>query len=179
MTIKPASLMHRRNFIGLAVGGALVATGATAYVVSDKRNLLRSDLKPANDARRLLQPNENEILLLASLAPSGHNTQPWFVDYLEPYHWIIGNDHRKWLPAVDPHQRETLLSLGAFLQNLEFAASASGHICQWTLLASKNQDERVIDVRLSKDGSQNPGNVETMKSRRTLRAGFSRMPLRK
>ncbi|MCI3936293.1 hypothetical protein MQX03_03730 [Chryseobacterium aahli] len=33
--------------------------------------------------------DEKEILILASLAPSGHNTQPWFVKYHEPFHWTI------------------------------------------------------------------------------------------
>lgn len=54
--------------------------------------------------------------------PIRHNTQPWFVQYLEPYHWIIGNDKSKWLLGVDPTQRETMLSIGAFLQNIEYAA---------------------------------------------------------
>ena len=154
MTSKPASLMHRRNFIGLAVGGTLVASGAAAYLVSDKSNLLRDDLKPEDDPRRRTQQDESEILL-PSLAPSGHNTQPWFVEYVAPYHWIIGNDQHKWLPAVDPQQREPLLSLGAFLQTLELAALAFGYACRWTLLATTNQDARVMEVRLTQSGSPN------------------------
>lgn len=110
--------MNRRKFIAIAVG--TIATGAaTVYLLSDKSNLVREDLKPADGKNEMLKPDEKEILYLASLAPSGHNTQPWFVQYLEPYHWIIGNDKTKWLPAVDPTQRGTLLSIGAFLQNLE------------------------------------------------------------
>jgi nitroreductase len=171
--------MHRRTFIRVAGGGALVATGAAGYLLSDKRNLLRADLKPTDDAHRILQPDENEILLLASLAPSGHNTQPWFVQHLEPFHWIIGNDRRKWLPAVDPEQRETLLSLGAFLQNLEFAAADFGYACRWTLLAATNQDEQVMEVQLVKAGAANQANVDSLKSRRTMRGGFSRETLRK
>jgi hypothetical protein len=34
------------------------------------------------------------------------------VRLLGPYHWVIGNDPRGWLPVVDPAQRETMLSLG-------------------------------------------------------------------
>ena len=119
--------MQRRGFIGLVLGGTVLVAAGTGYLLSDKKNLSRADLNANNEKPDTLQPDEAEILLLASLAPSGHNTQPWWVDYLGPYHWIIGNDRRKWLPAVDPDQRETLLSLGAFLQNLEFAASAFGY----------------------------------------------------
>jgi hypothetical protein len=38
------------------------------------------------------------------------------------------------------------LSIGAFLQNLEYAASNLGYACQFTLLANTNQDENVVEV---------------------------------
>ncbi len=146
--------MNRKQFIGIA-GGATIAVGAASYLSSDKRNLVRADLKPSDDLTKpTLKPDEKEILFLASLAPSGHNTQPWFVQYLEPYHWIIGNDRSKWLPAVDPDQRETILSLGAFIQNLEYAAGDFGYVCDWKLLATTNQDERVMEVKLIKEASK-------------------------
>jgi len=164
--------MNRRHFVGLA-GGALAVTAGAAYLLSDRQNIVRSDVPPA-EATPTLQPDEAQILWLASLAPSGHNTQPWLVRRLEPYHWIVGNDRRKWLPAVDPQQRETLLSLGAFLQNLESAALSLGYACQWTLLAETNQDERVMEVRMSKAGASDATNVASIKSRRTVRSGFRR-----
>ena len=170
--------MHRRKFIGLTLGGALLGTGATAYLLSDKRNLQRADFNPADEPSASLQPDERQILDLAALAPSGHNTQPWLVTSLAPFHWIIGQDRRRWLPGVDPDQRETILSLGAFLQSLEFAASAFGYGCHWTLLATRNQDEQVMAVRLAKTESRDPAHVDEMKSRRTIRAGFSPEVLR-
>lgn len=48
--------MNRRKFIGIAAG-TIVATGTTYYLFSDKSNFA-----------------------------SGHNTQSWFVKYLEPFH---------------------------------------------------------------------------------------------
>jgi hypothetical protein len=140
-------MMNKRKFISVVVGSS-IAIGATTYLFSDKHNFSRADIKPTDDHNSILQPDEKEILFLASLAPSGHNTQPWFVQYLEPYHWIIGNDRAKWLPAVDPTQRETMLSIGAFIQNLEYAAAGFGYVCDWTLLAATNQDDRVIEVKL-------------------------------
>ncbi len=89
--------MNRRRFIGIA-GGTLAAAGTTAYLLSDKSNLGRVDLEPPAYYPNILKPDEKDILFLASLAPSGHNTQPWFVQHLEPFHWIIGNDKTKWLP---------------------------------------------------------------------------------
>ena len=170
--------MHRRKFIGLTLGGTLLGTGTAAYLLSDKRNLQRADFNPADEPAADLQPDERSILELASLAPSGHNTQPWLVTCLAPYHWIIGQDRHRWLPGVDPDQRETLLSLGAFLQNLEFAARAFGYVCQWTLLATTNQDGQVMEVRLARTGPPDPVQLDAMRNRRTIRAGFSQQVLR-
>jgi hypothetical protein len=171
--------MNRKKFIGIT-GGTVIAVGTTSYLLSDKSNLVRADIKPTDDStkpmlrdrNKTLKPDEKEILFLASLAPSGHNTQPWFVKYLEPYHWIIGNDKSKWLPAVDPTQRETMLSIGAFIQNLEYASVFFGYACDWTLLATTNQSERVMEVKLIKEQSKNPFDIAKIKTRRTVRCNF-------
>lgn len=163
--------MNRKKFVSI-FGGTVIAAGATSYLLSDKSNLVRADIKPADDRNKMLKPDEKEILFLASLAPSGHNTQPWIVKYLEPYHWVIGNDKRKWLPAVDPTQRETILSIGAFIQNLEYAAGSFGYACDWTLLATTNQSERVMEVKLIKEQSKNAFDITKIKSRRTVRSNF-------
>ncbi len=163
--------MNRRKFISIT-GGTVIVVGTTSYLFSDKSNLVRADIKPADDNNKILKPDEKEILFLASLAPSGHNTQPWFVQYLEPYHWIIGNDKSKWLPAVDPTQRETILSIGTFIQNLEYAAGSFGYGCDWNLLAKTNQDKQVMEVKLIKEELKNAFDITKIKSRRTVRSNF-------
>ena len=163
--------MNRKKFIAMTSGTA-IAVGTISYLLSDRSNLVRADIKPSDNHNKILNSDEEEILFLASLAPSGHNTQPWFVQYIEPYHWIIGNDRTKWLPAVDPTQRETMLSIGAFIQNLEYAAGSCGYICNWNLLAKTNQDDRVMEVKLSKDTSAKAFDINTIKNRRTVRSGF-------
>lgn len=171
-------MISRGKFISIAVG-TTIATGAIPYLLSDKTNLLRADLNRMDNNNEMLRPDEKEILFLASLAPSGHNTQPWFIHYLEPYHWIIGNDNRKWLPAVDPTQRETILLIGAFIQNLDYAAGAFGYVCDWSLLATTNQDERVMEVKLNKTGSKNSFDISKIKNRRTVRSNFLSDELKK
>ncbi|MEO6391553.1 MAG: nitroreductase [Pyrinomonadaceae bacterium] len=163
--------MNRRHFIGIA-GGAVIAAGGAGYVFSDKRNFVRADLAADSDQTPLLNADEHQILTLASLAPSGHNTQPWFVRRLEPLHWIVGNDKTKWLPAVDPNQRETILSLGAFRQNLEYAAGSLGYVCEWKLLAETNQSEQVMEVKLSQKGPKSTFDTARIRERRTVRSGF-------
>jgi hypothetical protein len=163
--------MNRRKFLGLAAGTIVVA-GVTYYLVSDKSNFIRADTQQPGGGNIQWQQDEQEILYLASLAPSGHNTQPWSVQYIAPYHWVIGNDKTKWLPAVDPTQRETILSIGAFLQNLEYAANNRGYQCDFTLLAASNQDEKIVSVKLSKSGDRLSFDTQKMIRRRTVRSHY-------
>jgi hypothetical protein len=171
-------IMNRRKFLGIA-GGSIVIGGITYYLLSDKSNFARADVKQDDKDTITIRPDEKEILFLASLAPSGHNTQPWFVKYIEPYHWIIGNDKSKWLSAVDPTQRETILSIGAFVQNLEYAANNLGYACQFDVLATTYQDENIVDVVLIKSNSIGTFDTKKIKHRRTVRSNYLRDALKK
>ena len=170
--------MNRRKFLTLT-GGSIVIAGASYYALSDRSNIVRADLRPDTKTTVPLLPHEREIIYLASLAPSGHNTQPWFIKHLKPFHWIVCNDKSKWLPAVDPMQRETILSIGAFIQNLEYAADSLGYRCQFSLMASTNQDEKVMDIKLTRAGTSFSYNTENIKQRRTVRSNMLTKGLKK
>ncbi|MEI7977058.1 MAG: nitroreductase, partial [Betaproteobacteria bacterium] len=71
---------------------------------ANKNNFIRVDMHANSSGNLPINADEKAILSLAARAPSGHNAQPWFVKYMEPYHWIIGNDKSKWLPGVAPTQ---------------------------------------------------------------------------
>ncbi len=161
--------MNRREFLGFA-GGAVVIAGTTYYLMSDKHNLVRGDLSKDGTGHVILTADERQIAYLASLAASGHNTQPWLIKHVAPFHWIICNDKSKWLPAVDPLQRETMLSIGAFIQNLEYAASSLCYACQFSLLANTNQDEHVMEVKMIRKGSQPGYTPDSILQRRTVRS---------
>ncbi len=163
--------MNRKKFL-TAAGSVIVAAGVSTYLVSDKSNFERKDIKAGKKASVSILPDEREILYLASLAPSGHNTQPWFVKYMAPFHWIICNDKSKWLPAVDPTQRETILSIGAFLQNLAYAANNLGYDCAFTTLAIHNQDENIAEIALTRKTGIAKYDIEKIKQRRTVRSNF-------
>lgn len=168
--------MNRRDFLALSVV-SMAAVASTVYMIHDTKEILRTDL--ADDRIILpLYPDEKQILQLASLAPSGHNTQPWFIKYLEPYHWIVACDRARWLPAVDPDQRETILSIGAFIQNLEYAASGFGYDCEIRLVALNNQAENIAEVTLKKNHGKHSFDPMKIKLRRTLRSGYLDIPLR-
>ena len=163
--------MKRRKFLG-AVGGTFVLGSLSYYLLSDKNNFKRGDGTQEVKVSIPMKPDEKEILLLASLAPSGHNAQPWRIKYIEPFHWIIQNDKSRWLPAVDPTQRETILSIGAFLQNLEYASGNLGYSCQMDTLATSNQDENIMEIRLTKSLVAGKYDIRQIKERRTVRSNF-------
>jgi hypothetical protein len=163
--------MDRRKFLGIA-GGTIALGGLIYYLQSDRSNFIRPNIDLQPQSKIPLQPDEAEILFLASLAPSGHNTQPWLVKYIEPFHWIVCNDQTKWLNAVDPIQRETILSIGAFLQNVEYAANTLGYDCQFSLLAATNQDAHIMDVKLFRANSTVKYDIGKIKQRRTVRSNY-------
>jgi hypothetical protein len=136
-------------------------------------------LKPDIKVKTQLTADERHILYLASLAPSGHNTQPWLIKHIEPLRWVICNDKSKWLPAIDPMQRETILSIGAFIQNLEYAAHNLGYRCQFSLIASTNQDEKVMVVKLIRSGNHFRYDIENIVKRRTVRSNILSVGLKK
>ena len=155
----------------MAAGSVLMAS-RTAYLFIDKDNMVRIDLENQLKTKSFINSDEREILYLSSLAPSGHNTQPWFVEYVEPYHWIIGNDKKRWLPGVDPAQRETILSIGAFIQNLKYAANNLDYSCQFNILATSNQDENIVEIKLMKTENATKYDIEKIKNRRTVRSNY-------
>jgi nitroreductase len=95
-----------------------------------------------------LDPISQKILHHASLAPSGHNCQPWRVRICRHHEWIIEADPARRLPCVDPDNRELLLSLGAFLENLSITAATLGLHAEFEILARDRQELEVARVVL-------------------------------
>jgi len=164
--------MNRRDFLRLSGEGILLLGGMS--MMNACSGLGRNDLPQFNGEKESIkgfEKDDMEILYLASLAPSGHNTQPWVVRILEPKHWVIGSDKKRWLPAVDPENREMLLGIGAFLENMVLAAGTFGYSVDVKIIAKNRTDADIADIRLRKDKVQEFP-VEKIKKRRTVRSNF-------
>jgi hypothetical protein len=82
-----------------------------------------------------------EVLYYASLAPNGHNTQMWKVGVSGGGSVLrVYLDSSRLLPAVDPEGRESLISAGAFTENLCRALAAYGY--DYTLSLAESADVR-------------------------------------
>lgn len=114
------------------------------------------------------------ILSYAALAPSGHNTQPWVVRVVSPERWIIAIDPARRLPAVDPTDHDTLLSIGAFTETLVLAAGALGWSADVETLDGPGDDVAAVTLRAT---PATGFDLEEIRLRRTLRRGYLPRPL--
>lgn len=165
-------IVDRRRFLlhigqGVFLLGSLSVFNSCGGIDRDRQSARDQKQRPIAD----LAEQEMDILYLASLAPSGHNTQPWTVRIVEPQHWIVGSARERWLPAVDPQNREVLLSIGAFLENLVIAAEVHGYAVDLSVIAKSPSDKDIVDIRLRK-GQAREFPIEKIKTRRTVRNNF-------
>jgi nitroreductase len=87
---------------------------------------LRASLAPG--------PGLAELVRYASLAPNGHNTQPWRFQAREGGVYVRPDFTRR-TPVVDPDDHHLYVSLGCAVENLLIAAAARGHAGAWTMTA--------------------------------------------
>jgi hypothetical protein len=170
---------NRRGFMKM-LGACVLASGAAPLIPvsagaarSDLRSGLRSEPPVAG-----LDPALGRILHYASLAPSGHNSQPWHVRFIDDRKMIIGADPARRLPAVDPNNREMMLSLGAFVENLSLAAGDMGYEAQTDVKAGSPSEQEILEVTLRK-AKPVPYPLKRMVLRMTAKHGYRSMDLRK
>ena len=170
--------MNRREFIRTTcAGGIALGVGLVSYswLQLEDEATMRVDC-PSQQIPGLSE-DEIKIVYLASLAPSGHNTQPWTLTIKGPKRWVIGSDRKRWLPAVDPDNREMMLSIGAFIENLSVAAGIQGYEAEFDILGKDNFSSEIAEVRLIK-GKQISISEQVIKERRTVRKQLLQTPIR-
>ena len=132
---KPASLT-RRKFVGVAAAVGVSAVLGEALLTYppwldyDKQE--KSIWTAPFRTGAAVPAQMREIIRYATLAPSGHNTQPWKFAVQGSTIHILPDLSRR-LPAVDPRDRELWISLGCALENLTLAANAAGYAAEATL----------------------------------------------
>lgn len=170
--------MCRRDFIKricMTVGA--IGFGGLLYPYSQRdQEMMRRNDSPQSIPG--LGEEEYRILYLASQAPSGHNTQPWRVAIPEPKRWIIGSAKEGWLPAVDPDNREMMLSIGAFLENVSVAAKIEGYETEIHSITKDFFSKEIAEVKFS-PGKKSGISNEAIKQRCTVRKNVLKRALEK
>lgn len=99
----------------------------------------------------MTQPTDEalrHLALLATRAPSIHNTQPWRLE-VERATVQVHADRTRQLHVLDPDGRQLVMSCGAVVHHLEVAARAMGLHPATTLLPEGRDPEHLADVVLS------------------------------
>jgi hypothetical protein len=120
-----------------------------------------------------LTPALRDVLTVAAHSPSGHNTQPWKVKILAADAVLIRSDPQRWLPAVDPANRELLLSLGAFAETLTQAAAAAGWHADLAVVATAPTDTDIWRVTFSPAAEQPAASGTVLTRRATTRTPYA------
>jgi hypothetical protein len=162
--------INRRKFLQrLAIAGSTVTVG---YVLYEYQPWLNYDRQANYTWKPLVKDAAMPVPMLelvraATLAASGHNTQPWQFA-IDKNAIEIHPDYRRRLPVVDPIDRELWMSLGCALENLLIAARADGYMPEVTYPDAAD----FIHVRLTKDTAQASPLLAAMPLRQNTRSGY-------
>lgn len=162
-------MLTRKDFITKSAYGAAALIAANGFIPGFsyfQRLLADENPPPLNISER-----DQYLLRHASLAPSGHNAQPWRVKIVSSSEWIIGWDKTRALPAVDPENRELLLSIGAFCEALNIAAGSIGLETEIKVLAKSAFSPELVRINFRASGSSNEL-LNVLTKRRTIRNGY-------
>jgi len=162
--------MNRRRFLAYSASAVAMAGGFS--LVNSMGQLQTVVRENTSSFIAGLEQELADIIDLAALAPSGHNAQPWTVTLLTSHHWIIGTDDTRWLPAVDPENREMMISIGAFLENLAMAANSKGYEVEIHIIAESAKSNEIAAVKLQKKEAVSDFSVKQITARRTLRSNI-------
>jgi Nitroreductase family len=118
--------MNRRQ---LLLGGGIVAVGGAGIVGASLLQMGSMDDYDsgvaATRAALAKNPAVPDLIRFATLAASGHNTQPWRFRP-GPHGLDILPDLTRRTPVVDPDDHHLFVSLGCAAENLSLAAAARG-----------------------------------------------------
>lgn len=113
-----------------------------------------------------------DIVRLATLAPSGHNTQPWkFIIHQNSIQ--LHPDLSRHLAMIDAQDREMWISLGCALENLVLAAHAAG----FTTEVTYPDATEYIGITLAADSVQKDALYDAIPVRQNTRSLYDGQPV--
>ncbi len=119
-------MVMRRDLL-LGAGAAVVAVGSAAWANKSGMGSMAEYEAEVVELRRrpATAPETRDLIRYATLAPNGHNTQPWL--FRPDKNGIaILPDFRRRTPVVDPDDHHVFVSLGCAAENLALAAGGAG-----------------------------------------------------
>lgn len=156
--------------------GAGVALAASGVVAARRMRRDRAAYAAAaRDARAPLAAGSEarEIVRFATLAPNGHNTQPWRFRAAADRIEILPDATRR-TPVVDPDDHHLYVSLGAAAETAALAAAALGRPAE---VVFDPADGGRLVCALGSGAASRPGLFEAIPARRSTRGLYDGRPL--
>jgi hypothetical protein len=159
--------MHsRREFIAgsVAVAASLPLAGCARHNMADYQ-------AAASSLRAALaeNPDMQQMIRYATLAPNGHNSQPWRFSINGGFASIIPDLSRR-TPVVDPDDHHLFVSLGCAAENLLIAGAAHGRPGQMLFL---NTDGGRIDIGLERGVPNKSALYDAIPKRQSTRSAYN------
>ena len=170
------SRLSRRDFLNLLAAGTTAAAGVymlaefTPWVDYDGQ-IQRTWTTDTHGSEPSAQMRS--LVHYATLAASGHNSQPWKFTIQENAIEIHPDTSRR-LPVVDPDHRELWISLGCALENLLIAARADGFTPEVTYPDAAD----LIHIHLTPGGRQSSALFDAILLRQNSRSEYDGQPLK-
>lgn len=165
--------LTRRKTLALIGGGTILAATAAAAGFVTTRTPTTAQ-KPWTLAGSYDDPRLN-ALSFALLAPNPHNLQPWQVSLEGQEALRLWRDQSRALPHTDPFDRQIMIGLGCFLEQMVLAAGAQGHAVDLTLFPD-GPDGPVAEARFAPGSSADPLATHIL-DRRSCKEPFEDRPV--
>lgn len=169
MNAQASTARTRREFLIASAAAATMAhmTGCAAHATESYDEMVARQ-------RAVLATNPDLLTMLrfATLAPSGHNTQPWrFAVHANGT--VLTPDLSRRTPIVDPDDHHLFVSLGCAAENFLLAAQANGR--PGDLAFDINPDR--IEVDLAHGPSKTNALYEAIPHRQSTRSNYEGRPV--
>jgi hypothetical protein len=112
-----------------------------------------------------------EIIHYATLAPSGHNTQPWKFA-IKDNSILIFPDYSRRLPIVDPDDHALFISLGCALENLVVAANHMGFSARVEHFLQDGETEHICVTLNEEKVESDPDLFNGIQNRQSTRSQY-------
>lgn len=165
--------LSRRKTLTLISGGTVLAASAagTGFLTTRTPHAAQA---PWSAAGTYEDPRLN-ALSFALLAPNPHNLQPWKVGLEGEDGVVIFHDQTRRLPETDPFDRQIIIGMGCFLEQMVLAAGAAGFAVTLTLYP-EGPAGPVARARFAQGGGTDPLAAQ-IPERRSCKEPFTDQPL--
>ncbi len=159
----------RRNLL-IGAGVLAVAGAGVSYSEVEHMGSMTDYNASVAETRRVLaaQPDLRDFIRYATLAPNGHNTQPWRFE-ASAQAITIRPDLARRTPVVDPDDHHVFVSLGAAAENLCLACAARGRPGEMTFNPA---GEGAIEVAFGAARAPEPALFDAIPIRQSTRSDY-------